>query len=317
MGLGGAIVIILVLFFTNVFRGQLGRSRWRDPVWLAWLMAVAYMLHNFEEHGIDAEERHFHFPVTACQTFGFPNIETCPFAPSFFVAVNVPFVWGVLPIAALWCRRNPAVGLTGAGLLLTNAMSHIVGAFTPMGYSPGTVTAAIIFIPLSVWVFATFFGPGKLLGRPILATILLASILAQVVLLGLLLSLAHRAIPLPAAIAIQTVDPVLLVVLPWIANRIWPRHRPSPLSRRHEQVAKSEGGQHYRTPPTRDRNRRPGEEVRVVHRAGRAESDRGGRRGAWLSGAERGREVHHHPGAAGVTAPRRRPRAVAGRGSVA
>jgi hypothetical protein len=71
-------------------------------------------------------------------------------------------------------------------------MSHIAGVFTPMGYSPGTITAAMIFIPLSVWVFATCFGAGKLLRRPILAAILLASILAQVVLLGVLLGLSRR-----------------------------------------------------------------------------------------------------------------------------
>lgn len=87
--------------------------------------------------------------MTACAQYGFDSIMGCPLTPSFFVAVNIPFVWFVLPIAALWCRRNPAVGLTGAGLLFTNALSHIIGAFTPMGYSPGTPTAAIIFIPLS------------------------------------------------------------------------------------------------------------------------------------------------------------------------
>ena len=82
--------------------------------------------------------------VTACAQYGFDSITGCPLTPSFFVAVNIPFVWFVLPIAALWCRRNPAVGLTGAGLLFTNALSHIIGAFTPMGYSPETPTAAII-----------------------------------------------------------------------------------------------------------------------------------------------------------------------------
>ena len=222
IGLGGAVVLLIVLLSTNVFRNRRDVSRWRDPVWLAWLMTAAYMLHNFEEYGIDAKGRAFHFPVTACQTFGFHNVDTCPFAPSFFVAVNVPFVWFVLPIAALWCRRNPAVGLTAAGLLLTNAMSHIVGAFTPIGYSPGTVTAALIFVPLSVWVFATFFGADKLLRRQILAAILLASILAQAVLLGLLLSLAHDTIPQSAAIAIQIADPVVLLMIPWLASRISP-----------------------------------------------------------------------------------------------
>ena len=221
VGLGAAIVLLLLLLCTNMFRSNNAVNRWRDPVWLAWLMAVAYLLHNFEEYGIDAKGRAFHFPVTACAQYGFDSVDGCPLAPSFFVAVNIPFVWLVLPIAALWCRRNPAVGLVGSGLLFTNALSHIGGAFTPMGYSPGTFTAAVIFIPLSVWAFVTFFGRNKLLSYPILAVILLASILAQAILLALLLALSHGSIPLPIAIVIQSIDPVLLLLLPWAASRKW------------------------------------------------------------------------------------------------
>lgn len=222
IGLVVAVALLALLFFTAVLRDRRDVSRWRDPVWLAWLMAVAYMLHNFEEYGVDAMGRTFHFPATACSAFGFPDVGACPLAPSFFVAVNIPFVWFVLPLAAWCCRRNPAVGLTGAGLLFTNAMSHILGLVTPMGYSPGTVTAAVIFIPLSVWVVVTFFGRGKLLARPIMAAILLASILAQVVLLVLLLGLSRNFIPLPVAIIVQTLDPLLLLLLPWAASRKWP-----------------------------------------------------------------------------------------------
>jgi hypothetical protein len=221
VGLGAAIVLLLLLLFTNVFRDRHGVSQWRDPVWLAWLMVVAYLLHNFEEYGIDVTGRAFHLPVTACQQYGFDSIDSCPLTPSFFVAVNIPFVWIALPAAALWCRRSPAVGLTGVGLLFTNALSHIGGLFTPMGYSPGTLTAAVIFIPLSIWIFLTCFGRGRL-RYPVLAAILLASILAQAVLLGLLLGLSSGSIPLPLAITVQTLDPLLLLILPWFANRIWP-----------------------------------------------------------------------------------------------
>ena len=221
VGLGAAIVLLLLLFFTNTLRDRPRVSRWRDPVWLAWLMVAAYLLHNFEEYGVDAKGRAFHFPVTACAQYGFDSVDGCPLAPSFFVAVNIPFIWIALPIAALWCRRNPAVGLTGVGLLFTNALSHIGGVFTPMGYSPGTLTAAVIFIPLSVWVFVTFFGKNKLLSYPILVTILVASILAQAVLLALLLALSNDSISLPLAIIIQSTDPVLLLLLPWAASRKW------------------------------------------------------------------------------------------------
>lgn len=221
VGLAAAIILTVLLLCTNVFRDRHDTSRWRDPVWLAWLMVVAYMLHNFEEYGIDLKGRAFHFPATACRQFGFPNVHSCPLAASFFVAVNIPFVWVVLPMAALLSRRNHAVGLTGAGLLFTNALSHIGGLLTPMGYSPGTLTAAVVLIPLSLWVFATCFGAGKLRYQT-MATILLAAILAQGVLLGLLLGLSRGSIGLPTAITVQIFDPLVLLVLPWAANRIWP-----------------------------------------------------------------------------------------------
>ncbi|WP_348981983.1 HXXEE domain-containing protein [Brachybacterium epidermidis] len=221
MGLGGAIVLLVLALFTDVLRHETGISRWRDPVWLAWASVIAYMLHNFEEYGIDLLGRPFQFPATACETFGFPDVVSCPLVPSFFVAVNIPFVWIALVAAALIARKVPAVGLTGAGLLLTNALSHVATLPTPMGYSPGTLTAVLLFIPLAVWVFATQFGRGKQ-RIPVLIVILAASILAQLVLLLLLAGLSNDVIALSAAIVIQTVDPVLLILLPWLAHRQWP-----------------------------------------------------------------------------------------------
>ena len=39
VGLGAALVLIGFLFATNVFRNRAGATRWRDPVWLAWLLS--------------------------------------------------------------------------------------------------------------------------------------------------------------------------------------------------------------------------------------------------------------------------------------
>ena len=79
---------------------------------------------------------------------------------------------------------------------ITNALGHIGGSLHPDGYSPGTLTAAVIFSPLSLWIFLTCFGRGRL-RYPGLAAILLASILAQAVLLGLLLGLSSGSIHSP------------------------------------------------------------------------------------------------------------------------
>ena len=52
MGLGGAVVMIILLFCTNVLRSRPEVSRWRDPLWLAWLAVPMYLLHQFEEYSL-------------------------------------------------------------------------------------------------------------------------------------------------------------------------------------------------------------------------------------------------------------------------
>jgi hypothetical protein len=54
IGLVLSAALLLVLFTTNLFRSDLSKSRWFDPAWLAWLAPAAYMIHQFEEYGIDA-----------------------------------------------------------------------------------------------------------------------------------------------------------------------------------------------------------------------------------------------------------------------
>ena len=62
MGLGAAIVLIVLLFGTNALRSTEGGPRWKDPTWFAWLAAVAYMIHNVEEYGIDFTGATLAFP---------------------------------------------------------------------------------------------------------------------------------------------------------------------------------------------------------------------------------------------------------------
>jgi len=49
IGLGAAIVLLLLIFCTDFLRSDKTKSRFRDPVSLAWMGAVIYMLHNLEE----------------------------------------------------------------------------------------------------------------------------------------------------------------------------------------------------------------------------------------------------------------------------
>jgi hypothetical protein len=62
---------------------------WRDPSWLVCLMLPIYMLHQFEEHGIDAFGARYHFINDLCTTLGHPSLADCPANPAFVLAVNV------------------------------------------------------------------------------------------------------------------------------------------------------------------------------------------------------------------------------------
>lgn len=222
VGLGAAVVLILLLFCTNVCRSRLDVSRWRDPVWMAWMFALAYLLHNFEEYGFDATGQQFAFPLSMCEKLGYHSLESCPVQLPFILAVNLPLIWVAVPLAAVWSRRHPAIGLTGAGFVLVNGLTH-VGAGLIGGYNPGLLTAVVIFLPLFVWTAVVFFGPGKLLGYPVLGVIVLASVLLHIVLLGLIFAQIHGLIAMVPASVLQTVvAPLLLLGLPWLAERRWP-----------------------------------------------------------------------------------------------
>ena len=71
-------------------------------------------------------------------------------------------MWIALPLAAVLSRRHPAVGLTGAGLVFANGVTHVATGFVG-GYNSGLVTAAVIFLPRANWSTIAFFGDGKLL----------------------------------------------------------------------------------------------------------------------------------------------------------
>jgi len=45
-----------ILLMTDTFRGSTTVSRWRDPMWLAWLAVPLYWLHQFEEYSLPVIE---------------------------------------------------------------------------------------------------------------------------------------------------------------------------------------------------------------------------------------------------------------------
>ena len=152
MGLGAALLLALLLA-TGALRSDKTVSRWRDIVWLTWLGMLAYLVHQFEEHGVDINGTGYAFRESLCRFFEFVDPKTCPLPPSVITAVNVPAVWLLGPAAALLGRRWPLVALSFFSIPSLNFIAHVASAVEQGAYNPGTLTAIVLFLPLSLWAF--------------------------------------------------------------------------------------------------------------------------------------------------------------------
>ncbi|WP_273735198.1 HXXEE domain-containing protein [Mycolicibacterium septicum] len=227
-GLAAAVVLAVLLFATDLCRQRAGVSRWRDPVWLSWLMVLAYLIHNFEEYGIDATGTRYGFPKMLCNMFGYV-LADCPAPSNFFVFVNIPAIWVGAVAAALLARRSHAVGLGYLGLLIVNTLTHLGPVLAGRsGYDSGLLTAVVLFIPLSAWIIHVCFGHGGLRYQT-LAAILLAGVLLHVVLIGSIQLLMHGVLSGTVVNLIQVLNPLSLFVLPWAASKIWPAQSGTPV----------------------------------------------------------------------------------------
>lgn len=210
VGLGIAVVLLILLFATNLLRGDPARSRWKDPAWLAWLLTAGYLLHNVEEYGIDLTGTLFAFPATFAETVG-----TMPGA-IFFASVNISLFWFAFPIASLLSRKYPMMTLGMAGLVFVNAIIHIAGSG---GYNPGLLTGIVIFLPVALWTFYACLGTMRLKFAALLAAIVLGAI-SHGVLMGSVRLYAQGLFGDPAAAVIQVLNAVLAVLLWYAAGKI-------------------------------------------------------------------------------------------------
>ena len=105
-----------------------------------WLFPLAYGLHI-------AEEDAFHFPAYVA------NISARHISNSQFLFLNAVF-WLLTVAAVVVVRARPFQAwlvITLAAVLGINAAVHLLGSTVTATYSPGTVTAAILYVPLVVY----------------------------------------------------------------------------------------------------------------------------------------------------------------------
>jgi len=137
-------------------------------MWLGWLAVPLYWIHQFEEYSLPTLGFDYSIQEMICGKLGFPPYPECPIPLSFYPVVNIALMWFGAPLAAYLGRRNVLIGLSFWGLLLANGLVHSAGGVAEGAYNTGLLSAAILFVPLSLWVIyaCAIRGPvsGKVVG---------------------------------------------------------------------------------------------------------------------------------------------------------
>lgn len=206
IGLGFAVVLGILLFATDLLRGDPALPRRRDLRWLSFLVVAVYMVHNVEEYGIAANGVLHAFPDALCTTLGQPpyrSVGGCRIPPAFFLLVNLPLIWIAAPLAALLSRRAPLAGLALWGVTGVNALVHIVPAILLREYDPGLVTAIVLFVPLTVVAMRGLAGRGAPYRRSAVVVLLVFGAVLHAVLAGSVLLFLRGLIPAWLLLAAQ------------------------------------------------------------------------------------------------------------------
>lgn len=185
LGLAGVLVAWLVL----ERRPPGAPPRWQDPAWVLPLLWPMYLVHQFEEHGIDLLGRHYSFLAGLCATLGYPQLDGCPADPAFIFAVNGVGCQLAFALSWFYRRRYQLVAACAWGVAIANAVTHLSAALVHHAYNPGVLTSLLLFVPLSAWMLRTVLRAGVIERRHI-PRILASGVMMHAVLLG---SLSLRA----------------------------------------------------------------------------------------------------------------------------
>ncbi len=211
IGLGAA-GLLLILLCTNVLRSDRSMTRWGDMAWLTWAGTFVYLVHQFEEHGIDATGHAYAFRGFLCAGVGFADPNACPVPFSFITTVNVAAVWLAGPLSALLAARWPVIGLSFFAIPSINLFAHAGPAVMSGHYNPGLLTALALFLPLCLIIFAAALSRYGLGVRAILVT-LFAGVALHIVLMTSLMAFIDGRIGLETLLLLQVVNPFLSAII--------------------------------------------------------------------------------------------------------
>lgn len=193
----GTFAAPLLIFMAFAMRAEDAGPMASDVKLMAALMAAAYMIHQFEEHWIDALGRLYPLRAFLNDTLSsaFGPEAAAAMTPEAIFFINTSVVW-LAAFLAIWSAPThvfPALAM--AGVILVNGVAHVAAAAASAAYNPGLVTSIVVFLPISLVFYRAVLGVGRARFVEIAAGVAWG-VLAHVILIaGLLAANVHQVIP--------------------------------------------------------------------------------------------------------------------------
>jgi hypothetical protein len=129
-----------------------------------WIAVAAYGVHILEEHELNWRD-------------WARNILRLPVDwPSFYVVNALVALLGICCAAIGW--REPWLALSFPAVMLINAtLFHVLPVLTTRVYSPGVVTAVLLFYPVAAWAYYGAWLDGRLTATTAIVSVLLGAAL--------------------------------------------------------------------------------------------------------------------------------------------
>lgn len=189
-GLLAAVLLLAIQWRERVSSATGLESALRDPAFVLSLLWPMYLVHQFEEHGVDLLGRRFAFLGDICATVGEPDVARCPADAAFIFVVNVVACPMAFVMPLVWRRTRPLLAAFGWSVPLVNAVAHVGTAVVHRAYNPGLLTAAILFVPLGAWMVRVMLAAGHLARSQVPLLFVTGGVL-HAVLIGSLLAREH------------------------------------------------------------------------------------------------------------------------------
>lgn len=207
---------------TWLWRSTPGPRRWNDPAFMLGLLWPTYLVHQFEEHGIDLLGRHFAFLEALCSSLGHA-LDGCPADATFIFVVNVVACQLVFAITWALRRTRPLVAAFGWSVPLVNAVAHLGSAASTGAYNPGVLTGVLLFLPLGGWTLRVLV-KAKHLSLGQIPVLLGAGVVLHAVLMGSLQAAARGVLSRELVLVINALNGFVPLVCGLAVDR-WDRRR--------------------------------------------------------------------------------------------